>query len=204
MKRVFLAKPCLFHAVLALLVCALACSSSAGPADPNGDPGSVAKEGDSDARASAPTSGHEGDVARGTGNTSDNDSGADAHTSAVDDSDAGACVDIVLTAADLACMADSDCSSVVVGEVCPGWVPNEPDGKLGTVCYDGAANSAGAARVATILATVPHGEDAGLDFCDQAARTWAIKCVAGQCVQCAFSDAGACKGGDTSTDASGS
>jgi hypothetical protein len=108
-------------------------------------------------------------------------------SSASDDHDAGSCVDLVASSADLACESDGDCMPVIVGQVCPGFVPSV-GGRLGTYCDNGAANATGASRLNAQLLAIPHGEDAGFDFCDAIPGT--PRCLSKQCVMCPEDAAG--------------
>jgi hypothetical protein len=99
-----------------------------------------------------------------------------------DADDGSGCVDIEPSADELACAMDRDCTLVVIGTVCPGYVPTVGS-KLGTLCENGAANGSGAARIAAQLAAVPpQAEDAGFDFCDAIPGT--PRCLQGQCTIC--------------------
>jgi hypothetical protein len=171
--------------LFAILTSLAACSSSNGATVDTKAPVHAGDDAGDARKAPVHTGDDAGDAAMGTVNSGGNTDGSNG------------CVDIELSAADLACSVDSDCSSVVTGTVCPGWVPNGPGAKLGTLCYDSAANSTGAAKVTAELASIPHGEDAGHDFCDQgfSPGEWALRCIASQCVQCAFSDSPLCKDG---------
>jgi hypothetical protein len=95
------------------------------------------------------------------------------------DGDAG-CVDIEVLPAELTCEVDSDCTAVVTGPVCPGYQGN-PD-TFSTLCLNGVANSVGAARIAAQVAAIPHGDDAGIDFCDTLGGEQ--RCLGGQCISC--------------------
>jgi hypothetical protein len=87
----------------------------------------------------------------------------------------------------LACATDDDCAPVVTGSVCPGYVPTVGS-KIGTLCPNAAANRAGVAANAAQLAAIPHGDDAGFDFCDALSGT--PRCIAGQCLMCGPNDYG--------------
>jgi hypothetical protein len=113
-----------------------------------------------------------------------NDGGTDSATpSTGTPSPAGVCIDIALAPSELTCDTDSDCALVVTGQVCPGYVPTY-DGTIGTLCYGGAANGQGVARVAAAIASVPPTDEAGpdYDFCDAVVGT--PRCIARQCTIC--------------------
>jgi hypothetical protein len=94
---------------------------------------------------------------------------------ASDDPDGG-CVDIEPEPADLACVKDEDCAAVVTGVVCASDVAS-------SFCSNGAANSAGAAKLTAQLLSVAKGVRTDpTDFCDKGAGT--LLCLAGQCIQC--------------------
>ncbi len=98
-------------------------------------------------------------------------------------SDAGGCVDIELSSAELSCTTDQDCALVATGEVCPGYVPQRGNEYgTGTLCDNAAANSVGVAKVAAQLASIPTGNDGGDDFCDAVPGT--PRCLGGQCGVC--------------------
>jgi hypothetical protein len=100
------------------------------------------------------------------------------------ESDAGGCVDIEVSAAELECKTDQDCAEVVTGPVCPGYAVS-PSLSFSSLCYRGAANSSGAARIEAQIAAIPHVVDAGHIVCDIAVS--APRCVAGQCTPCMIS-----------------
>jgi hypothetical protein len=95
--------------------------------------------------------------------------------------DADGCVDIELSSAETTCERDQDCVLVVTGSVCPRYVPTVGS-NVGTLCENGAANSSGAARIGAQIAAIPHGNDAGIDFCDAIPGT--PRCLQGQCTVC--------------------
>ena len=105
---------------------------------------------------------------------------ADSATSAVVGAEAGTCVDVEPSAAELTCATDQDCALVVTGPVCPGY-------ELGALCETGVANSSGVARIAAQIAAIPHGNDAGFDFCDVAVGT--PRCLQGMCTDCGLGNA---------------
>ncbi len=125
-------------------------------------------------------------------------SGPGSSSSTTAGSDAGGCVVVNLTASELSCTGDSDCTAVPTS-FCPGYVPTVGS-RLGTLCPNAAANPTGVATITSAMATVPHGEDAGEDFCDALVGT--PRCVQSQCVLCA-PGGGSCPGG-TSSSGSGS
>ncbi len=88
----------------------------------------------------------------------------------------GGCVDIQPTPADLACTRDEDCAAAVTGVVCAGDIAS-------SLCSNGAANSAGVAKLTAQLLAVAKGVRTDpTDFCDKSAGT--LLCFAGQCMQC--------------------
>jgi hypothetical protein len=101
--------------------------------------------------------------------------------STTDGPDANGCEDIEVSPAELVCSTDQDCVLVVTGPVCPGYVPSIGY-KAGTLCLSGIANSSGQARIAGQIASIPHGNDAGEEFCDNAVGT--PRCLGGQCTVC--------------------
>jgi hypothetical protein len=94
--------------------------------------------------------------------------------------DGGACVNIVVTAADIACSSDDDCTETSTGEVCAGECP----------CGDTPVNQTAQAKFLALDDAV------GVATCECVASTlsWP-KCVHGQCVA-SHGDAGTTDGGE--------
>jgi len=110
------------------------------------------------------------------------DGGADSLTpDSASGADASGCIDVQLSPADLTCATDQECTPVITGWVCPGYVPTVGS-KLGTLCENAAANGSGAARIGARIAAIPHGDDAGMNFCDTAAGM--PRCLQGRCTLC--------------------
>jgi hypothetical protein len=113
--------------------------------------------------------------------------------------DGGGCVVVDLTTRDLSCTADSDCTAVSTS-FCPGYVLTMGS-KLGTLCANAAANATGVAAVASAMAKVPHGDDAGDEFCDAAAGT--TRCIHSQCALCGTGGGGCSADSGPSSSSSG-
>jgi len=96
-------------------------------------------------------------------------------TSTTHGADANGCEDIEVSAAELFCSTDQECTLVATGPVCPGYVP-------GSLCLSGVANSSGQARIAAQIASIPQRDDAGEEFCDNAVGT--PRCLGAQCTVC--------------------
>jgi hypothetical protein len=93
----------------------------------------------------------------------------------IGDAEAGTCVDLEPSPAELTCATDQDCALVVTGPVCSGY-------ELGALCENGVANSSGVARITAQIAAIPHGNDAGHDVCDISVGT--PRCLQGMCIDC--------------------
>jgi hypothetical protein len=96
--------------------------------------------------------------------------------------DGGPCIDLALSPQDRACTKDADCVATMTGSVCAGYV-------AAALCANSAANSAGAARIASQIKSLPQGSPSTpTDFCDVAAGP--IFCARGQCTYC--NEVGSC------------